>query len=85
MDSRRCNCSCCVFVDVCVCVCACVYVWQVSRHKGFIRIAIKTGATLLPIFCFGDTKLMDNVNMKPLQRKSKNIIGFPFPFVPYGE
>ena len=57
----------------------------VSRHKGFIRVAIKAGAALLPIFCFGDTKLMDNVNMKALQRKSKNILGFPFPFVPYGQ
>lgn len=56
----------------------------VIQHKGFIRLAIRTGATLLPIFCFGDTKLMDNVNMKKMQRRSKSIIGFPFPFVPYG-
>jgi hypothetical protein len=57
----------------------------VVRHKGFIRLAIQKGATLLPIFSFGDTKLMDNVNMKSMQRRSKNILGFPFPFVPYGE
>lgn len=56
----------------------------VARHKGFIKVAVRKGVPLLPIFCFGETKLLDNVNMKSLQRRSKKILGFPFPFVPYG-
>ncbi len=56
----------------------------VARHKGFVKLALRHGASLLPIFTFGENKLMDNIDMKPLQRWTKSFTGFPFPFIPYG-
>ena len=32
-----------------------------TRHKGFVRIALKTGSSLVPIYSFGETQVFDNM------------------------
>ncbi len=32
-----------------------------KKHKGFVREAIKNGADLVPVFCFGNSKLFSVV------------------------
>lgn len=34
-------------------------VLYIQRRKGFIRLALETGALLVPIYCFGHTQLFD--------------------------
>ena len=61
----------------------CISVYY-SMQYAHNRMALKHGADLLPIFTFGENQLLDNIDMKPLQRWSKIFTGFPCPFVPYG-
>lgn len=56
-----------------------------ARHKGFVRMAIETGSSLVPIFSFGESQLFDNLISWPsVQRYTYKRIGFPFPFLPFG-
>ena len=54
------------------------------KHKGFIRMAIQYGASLVPILSMGEWILMDNVELSFLQKWSRAFLGFPVPFIPYG-
>lgn len=54
------------------------------RHRGFIRMAIRHGVPLLPIFSFGENMCMDNVYLPRTQAWFKSFMGFPAPFFPYG-
>ena len=53
-------------------------------HRGFVRMAIQHGVPLVPVFSFGEHKLMDNVSLPGLQAWFKAKLGFPIPFFPYG-
>jgi len=54
------------------------------RHRGFIRMALRHGSSLVPIFSMGEWMVMDNVYMPKFQKLSRDLLGFPIPFVPYG-
>eukprot|EP00511_Aplanochytrium_stocchinoi_P012789 CAMPEP_0204879236 /NCGR_PEP_ID=MMETSP1349-20130617/573_1 /ASSEMBLY_ACC=CAM_ASM_000710 /TAXON_ID=215587 /ORGANISM="Aplanochytrium stocchinoi, Strain GSBS06" /LENGTH=174 /DNA_ID=CAMNT_0052036743 /DNA_START=135 /DNA_END=659 /DNA_ORIENTATION=- len=54
------------------------------RHRGFVRMAIKHGVPLLPVFSFGEHKTMDNVYLPKMQAYFKSKLGFPIPYFPYG-
>jgi 2-acylglycerol O-acyltransferase 2 len=36
-----------------------------KRRKGFARIAVQTGASLVPVFAFGETDLFETFLAKP--------------------
>ncbi len=55
-----------------------------NRHQGFIRVALQFGADLVPSFSFGELQAMGNINFAALQRVTRQLIGFPFPFFPVG-
>ena len=38
----------------------------------------------MPVFSMGEWNIMDNINLPKCQQISRKIMGFPFPFVPYG-
>ncbi|CAG5107847.1 Similar to mogat2-a: 2-acylglycerol O-acyltransferase 2-A (Xenopus laevis) [Cotesia congregata] len=52
-----------------------------NKRKGFIRMALKTGAPLVPVFSFGETDIYDQVNAKEnsflhnFQQTMKNYTG----------
>eukprot|EP00943_MAST-04B_sp_MAST-4B-sp1_P009919 g9919.t1 len=54
------------------------------RHKGFIRMAMRHGSSLVPIFSMGEWMVLDNVYMPKAQQISRDLLGFPIPFIPYG-
>ena len=54
------------------------------KHKGFIRLALRHGATLVPVLSMGEWILLDNVKMSYMQGLARAYLGFPIPFVPYG-
>ena len=54
------------------------------RHRGFVRMAIRHGVPLLPMFSFGEHMAMDNVYLPRTQAWFKSFMGFPAPFFPYG-
>eukprot|EP01059_Diplonema_ambulator_P033713 TRINITY_DN7189_c0_g1_i2.p1 TRINITY_DN7189_c0_g1~~TRINITY_DN7189_c0_g1_i2.p1 ORF type:complete len:1328 (+),score=420.68 TRINITY_DN7189_c0_g1_i2:1117-5100(+) len=56
----------------------------VSKHKGFIRLAIQHGASLVPIFSFGEHELMDNIYLPTIQTWFIRTLGFGYPHLPYG-
>ena len=58
--------------------------FQVVYHKGFIRLAIQEGASLLPILSIGESHLMDMVRVPFIQKWFVKRIGIPVPFIPYG-
>ncbi|XP_058810785.1 2-acylglycerol O-acyltransferase 2-A-like [Phymastichus coffea] len=61
----------------------------VKRRKGFVRIALKTGTPLVPVFSFGETDLYDQVNnpegslLRKCQEFVKKVTGIA-PVVPWG-
>jgi 1-acyl-sn-glycerol-3-phosphate acyltransferase len=54
------------------------------KHKGFIRLALLHGATLVPVLSMGEWILLDNVKMSYMQGIARAYLGFPIPFIPYG-
>jgi len=56
----------------------------VSRHKGFVRIAIAHGVDLVPIFSFGEDQIVENIRMPRMQAWTTKFIGYGVPFVPFG-
>jgi Diacylglycerol acyltransferase len=56
----------------------------VTKHSGFIRMALQEGAHLVPILSFGEVDIMDNVRYPILQQWFLKTIGVAFPHQPYG-
>lgn len=56
-----------------------------KRRKGFIKLAIRTGADLVPVLAFGENELYDQVSSQshPLVHKyqmlAKKVLGFTVP------
>ena len=56
-----------------------------KRRKGFVRLAIRTGADLVPILAFGENELYDQVQSEEhpfihkMQLVVKKILGFTVP------
>eukprot|EP00039_Didymoeca_costata_P003228 m.66203 g.66203 ORF g.66203 m.66203 type:complete len:444 (-) comp11789_c0_seq2:1115-2446(-) len=58
---------------------------HVLRHrKGFIRLAMENNADVVPMFCFGEWELLDNIELPIIQSATKKLLGFPMPFYPFG-
>ena len=59
-----------------------------AKHKGFVRIALETGASLVPVVCFGEifqlTNLLDFPRVHTMQAWTYKTFGFPVPFLPSG-
>ena len=56
----------------------------VTKHTGFIRMALQEGAHLVPILSFGEVDIMDNVRFPFLQQWFLKTAGMVFPHQPYG-
>ncbi len=56
----------------------------VTHHHGFIRMAIRAGASLVPVFSPAENSVMSNIRMPAVQRFFNRLIGFPYPFFPMG-
>ncbi|XP_069375038.1 2-acylglycerol O-acyltransferase 1 isoform X7 [Paralichthys olivaceus] len=58
---------------------------QVRNRKGFIKLALKYGAQLVPVFSFGENELFDQMenpsgsNLRTLQNRLQSIMGFAVP------
>jgi len=54
-----------------------------AKRKGFVRIALQTGAKLVPVIGFGENDLYDVKEPGPmrlwLQRWAKTLFGFTLP------
>ena len=69
-----------------------------KRRKGFVRCALQTGASLVPVISFGESELYTTVNqlrhnhpIRRFQRKIEKSLGFTLPvafgrgvFLPWG-
>uniref|UniRef100_A0A8R1Y1M8 Acyltransferase n=1 Tax=Onchocerca volvulus TaxID=6282 RepID=A0A8R1Y1M8_ONCVO len=61
------------------------HILTLSKRKGFIKIAIETGAQLVPMYCFGENELFEQVSnpdgsyLRRLQSKLKKITKISFP------
>eukprot|EP00300_Choanocystis_sp_HF-7_P003265 c12487_g1_i1.p1 GENE.c12487_g1_i1~~c12487_g1_i1.p1 ORF type:complete len:841 (+),score=118.35 c12487_g1_i1:30-2552(+) len=59
----------------------------ITKHKGFVACAAETGCSLVPIFGFGETKILDNFLQsftRPLQLFSMRQLRANACFLPYG-
>lgn len=62
-------------------------VLTLERRKGFIKLALRLGASLVPVFSFGENDLYEQLpnpegsKLRSLQEAFKNIIGFAPPVI----
>jgi hypothetical protein len=56
----------------------------VSKRYGFIRLALKHGAHLVPIFTFGETHILTNIRAPRIQEWFQKRLFYGFPHFPYG-
>jgi hypothetical protein len=56
----------------------------ITKHVGFIRIAMQSGTPLVPVLSFGEVEVMDFVRVPSLQKFFISRVGIPVPFFPYG-
>jgi len=60
----------------------------VTSHRGFIRIALKTGSNLVPIYAFGETQTFDNIKAPAAWQRwcvrmfRANLICYPYGIAP---
>ena len=54
------------------------------HHQGFIRMALKYGVDLVPVFAFGETEIFENIYLPNLQQWFLSRVGFLFPIWVYG-
>jgi 2-acylglycerol O-acyltransferase 2 len=53
-----------------------------TRHRGFVRVAAREGAALVPVVALGEVSSLSNVVSLPaLQRWTYRRLGFPVPFL----
>jgi len=55
-----------------------------GRHKGFVRMALRHDAELVPTFNFGELQAIENIYLPRIQGLGRIIFGFPLPFFPVG-
>jgi 2-acylglycerol O-acyltransferase 2 len=56
-----------------------------TAHRGFIRIALKYGIDLVPVYNFGETKVLDNVPFPlDMQRELVRVVRANAILTPYG-
>lgn len=53
------------------------------KHQGFIRIAIQEGASIVPMFSFGEHDVLYNVSVPTIQRWFVKRFGAALPFHPH--
>eukprot|EP01102_Stenamoeba_stenopodia_P011565 TRINITY_DN3569_c0_g1_i1.p1 TRINITY_DN3569_c0_g1~~TRINITY_DN3569_c0_g1_i1.p1 ORF type:complete len:483 (+),score=64.09 TRINITY_DN3569_c0_g1_i1:310-1758(+) len=53
------------------------------KHKGFVRMAIEKGASVVPMFSFGENEILDNIGTKKIQRWFVKYLKLN-PHFPYG-
>jgi len=56
----------------------------VTKHKGFVRMAIENGARLVPMLSLGETFTLENVSLPSLQSWFLRHTGVGFPVFPFG-
>jgi hypothetical protein len=56
----------------------------VTKHRGFVRMALAEGADLVPILSIGESDLLDNVRMPTVQQWFLKRTGIAAPHFPYG-
>ena len=42
-----------------------------KRRKGFVRVAVQTGASLVPVIAFGENEMYNTIRGKPGSRLSR--------------
>ena len=55
-----------------------------NHHIGFLRIAIQEQVPVVPVFCFGENDVLDNIDVPKIQRFFLRKVGVAFPVSPYG-
>jgi 1-acyl-sn-glycerol-3-phosphate acyltransferase len=56
----------------------------VTRHKGFVRIAIQCGKSLVPMLSFGEDQIVENIHAPRMQSWTSRVLGFGLPMWVHG-
>lgn len=56
----------------------------ITKHKGFVRLALSRGISLVPMFSFGENLLLENIYLPKIQEWFQKRIFYGFPHLPYG-
>ena len=52
----------------------------VTHHKGFVVMALRSGIPLVPVYSFGETRYLDQVELFGVSRFMHRVLGIPLPY-----